>query len=387
MFSYVKKTYIISLCFPLLLASNSIFAQGDSLVWSDEFEGSEVKMDNWSFQIGDGTSEGIPGWGNNELEYYRAENATVDNGYLIITAKKENYGGKNYTSARLRTIHKADFLYGKFEARMKLPRGQGMWTAFWMLSTDQVYGGWAASGEIDIMEAINIPTEVRGTIHYGGEWPENVESGAGYTDGDTDFSEDFHIYTFEWRPTVLKWYVDGNHFSTKTSWWSSGGDYPAPFDKSFHLIVNLAVGGNWPGAPNETTEFPQYLFVDWIRVYELEDETGIKRSDNLKVFHNCFVLKQNYPNPFNPTTNIEFELPKASNVTLKIFTILGEEVATLVSDKLSSGSYSYLWNAGDLASGVYLYRLSIGSPSPKSGHFAAEEAEGFVQTRKLILLK
>jgi len=372
MYSYIKRTYIISLCFPLLLAGNVIFAQGDSLVWSDEFEGSEVNMDNWSFQIGDGTSEGIPGWGNNELEYYRAENATVDSGYLIITAKKENYGGKNYTSARLRTIHKADFLYGKFKARIKLPRGQGMWPAFWMLPTDQFYGGWAASGEIDIMEAVNIPTEIHGTIHYGGEWPENVKSGAGYTGGGTDFSEDFHIYTFEWRPTELKWYVDGNLFSTKTSWWSSGGDYPAPFDKPFHLIVNLAVGGNWPGAPDESTEFPQSLFIDWIRVYQLEDTTGIENSDDLKVLSNRFVLDQNYPNPYNSRTIISYQLKTKSAVTLTIYNLAGREVKKLINAQQNAGKHSVSFDATNFASGIYFYKLKAGS---------------FEQSRKMILLR
>lgn len=366
MFSYIKKRYIISLCFPLLLVGNLIFAQGDSLVWSDEFEGSEVNMDNWSFQIGDGTSEGIPGWGNNELEYYRAENATVDSGYLIITAKEENYGGKNYTSARLRTINKADFLYGKFEARIKLPRGQGMWPAFWMLPTDQFYGGWAASGEIDIMEAVNIPTEIHGTIHFGGEWPANVSSGAVYTDGGTDFSEDFHIYTFEWKPTELKWYVDGNLFSTKTSWWSSGGDYPAPFDKQFHLIVNLAVGGNWPGAPDESTEFPQHLFVDWIRVYQIQ--SGIEYSDVL----NRFILDQNYPNPFNSSTIISYQLKTKSDVILTIYDLTGREVKTLINKQQKAGKHSVSFDATSFESGVYLYKF---------------KADSFEQTRKMILLR
>ncbi len=372
MFSYIKKRYIISLCFPLLLVGNLIFAQGDSLVWADEFEGSEVDTNNWSFQIGDGTSEGIPGWGNNELEYYRAENATVDSGYLIITAKEENYGGKNYTSARLRTINKADFLYGKFEARIKLPRGQGMWPAFWMLPTDQAYGGWAASGEIDIMEAVNIPTEIHGTIHFGGEWPANVSSGAVYTDGGTDFSENFHIYTFEWKPDTLKWYVDSILFSIKPKnlWWSSGDtSSTAPFDKQFHLIVNLAVGGNWPGAPDESTEFPQHLFVDWIRVYEFEDTaSGIKY---LRV-PNRFVLDQNYPNPFNSSTIIPYQLKTKSDVILTVYDPTGREVKTLINTQQNAGKHSVSFDATCFGSGIYLYKL---------------KADSFEHSRKMILLR
>jgi len=369
MIIYIKKRYVISLCFTLLLVGNLVFAQDYTLVWSDEFEGSEVDTNNWSFQIGDGTSEGIPGWGNNELEYYRAENATVDSGYLIITAKEESYGGKNYTSARLRTIHKGDFLYGKFEARIKLPTGQGMWPAFWMLPTEQFYGGWAASGEIDIMEAVNIPTTIYGTIDFGDEWPGNVSSGAVYTDGDTDFSEDFHIYTFEWKPDTLKWYVDGNLFTTKISWWSSGGSFPAPFDTTFHLIVNLAVGGNWPGPPNDSTEFPQSLFVDWIRVYEFEDTvSGIKC---LRV-PDRFILDQNDPNPFNSSTVITYQLKTKSDVILTIYDLTGREVKTLINTHQETGKHSVSFDASCFESGIYLYKLKAGS---------------FEQSRKMILLR
>jgi len=236
------------------------------LVWSDEFDGTSLNMNNWSYQImGDG--------GNNEWQYYtsRPQNSWVANGALTIQALKEDYvvGGQtyHYTSARLRTANKQDFLYGKFEARIKLPKGQGIWPAFWMMPTDSVYGGWAASGEIDIMESINQAGTIYGTLHFGGQWPNNTSDGCLFSNG-TDFSQTFHVYTIEWESTVFRWYVDGQLYCTKTSWWSSAAAYPAPFDQFFHFILNVAVGGNWPGYPDATTTFPQQMQIDYIRVYQ-----------------------------------------------------------------------------------------------------------------------
>lgn len=238
------------------------------LVWSDEFEGSSLNTLNWSYDIGNGNG----GWGNNELEYYRSENVSVSGGYLTIEAREESYSGYDYTSGKIHTRNKQEFLYGKMEARMKLPTGQGIWPAFWMMPAESVYGGWALSGEIDIMEMINQATTVYGTLHFGGGWPDNRSTGGSYAPGGVDFSDDFHVYTLEWEPDVMRWYVDGVLFSTKTSsqWWSDAApsNPRAPFDQPFYFIFNLAVGGNWPGYPDETTVFPQQYTIDWIRVYQ-----------------------------------------------------------------------------------------------------------------------
>ncbi len=242
-------------------------AQGQgALVWSDEFDGTSLDTSNWEYMIGAG------GWGNNELQYYtsRQENVSVSGGYLHIVARQESYGGADYTSARIRSINKRDFLYGRMEARIKLPSTTGIWPAFWMMPTDSVYGGWAASGEIDIMESTNIATTVHGTIHYGGNWPNNVNSGGSHSDG-TDYSQDFHVYTLEWEQDVMRWYVDGIHYNTETSstWYSDNapGNSRAPFDQYFHFLLNVAVGGNWPGYPDGSSVFPQEMSVDWVRVY------------------------------------------------------------------------------------------------------------------------
>ncbi|MEM6641282.1 MAG: family 16 glycosylhydrolase, partial [Pseudomonadota bacterium] len=239
------------------------------LVWSDEFDGDAVDTTKWEFQLGDGSQFGIPGWGNNEKQWYTSNNATVADGVLTITAREEQAGNKNYTSSRLRTLNRGDWTYGRFEMRAKLPEGQGLWPAFWMLSSyPQVYGIWAASGEIDIMESIGSdPDRIFGTIHYGGSFPDNVFSSRA-TRLEAGTFDEWHTYAVEWRAGDMRWYLDGELYGIQTSWFSTGGPYPAPFDINFHLLLNLAVGGNLPGDPDATTVFPQTLQVDYVRVYQ-----------------------------------------------------------------------------------------------------------------------
>ncbi len=240
------------------------------LVWSDEFAGTEVDTTKWSFQRGDGTEVGLPsGWGNNELQWYTDQNAVVADGFLTITAREETVEpGFSYTSARLRSLGKGDWTYGRMEMRAKMPLGKGLWPAFWMLPTDWEYGGWAASGEIDIVEYLgNDPEEILGTIHYGGEFPSNTFSTTRYRSPE-GFDEDFHVFAIEWEEGEIRWYVDDVHYATRTSWFSSAAPFPAPFDKNFHLLLNMAVGGNLPGSPDSSTQFPQELVVDYVRVFQ-----------------------------------------------------------------------------------------------------------------------
>lgn len=247
-------------------------AAGWNLVWSDEFDGTTVDQSKWEAQIGNGCPS-LCGWGNNELQFYRSENATVSGGMLTIEAKQESFGGQNYTSARLRTRNLGDWLYGRIETRAKMPVGQGLWPAFWMLPTDEIYGGWAASGEIDIVEYLgHQPSKVFGTIHHGGEWPDNISSTQSLTLPSGDFNSTFHTFALEWEPTEMRWYVDDQLYATQTFWVSNGQPYPAPFDERFHLLLNLAVGGNFPGNPDGTTVFPQQMVVDYVRVYEAEGD-------------------------------------------------------------------------------------------------------------------
>ena len=261
------------------------------LVWSDEFNGTSVDSTKWSYDIGNGSG----GWGNNELQYYtsRATNVYVAGGFLNIVARKEvpQYSGFDYTSAKLKTAGKFSKTYGRFEFRARVPQGKGYWPALWMMPQGSVYGGWAASGEIDVFENKGrLPTKVSGAIHYGGSWPNNTYSYAEYTFPNGGVATDFHVYMLEWNSNSLKWYVDGVLYQTRTSWYSTAAAYPAPFDQSFYLIMNLAVGGNFDGNPDGTTVFPGLMQVDYARVYDFvatipDVPTGLTASPgNAKVF-------------------------------------------------------------------------------------------------------
>ncbi len=253
---------------PLMPSPAPVQGGSYALVWEDNFDGTTLDSTKWTPMIGNGCPN-LCGWGNNELQYYRAENATVGGGLLTITARQQFFGGNQYTSARLRSLNKADFTYGRFEMSAKLPAGQGFWPAFWLLPSDSVYGTWAASGEIDVMEAVGQnESRVLGTIHYGGTYPNNTFSGGNYTLPNGNLTDSFHTYAMEWEPNVMRWYIDGVLYSTKTTWWSSGGSYPAPFNERFHMLLNLAVGGDLPGSPNQSTPFPSTYEIDYVRVYQ-----------------------------------------------------------------------------------------------------------------------
>ncbi|MCA1054055.1 carbohydrate binding domain-containing protein [Rossellomorea aquimaris] len=260
-----------------------------SLVWSDEFINNVVDPEKWTYDIGnwivDEEGNGIsPGWGNNELEYYTdsSKNSFIRDGKLVIKAKKERraitdqYGSYNYSSAKLKTKGLFSKKYGKFEARMKLPEGQGLWPAFWMMPEDSVYGNWPTSGEIDIMENAGRDTgTIGGTVHYGEEYPNNTYTGAEYHFPEGQDTTGFHTYGIEWEPGEIRWYVDGELYQTLNDWFTKGTNqadkyaFPAPFDQEFYIILNLAVGGWYGGDPDRTTPFPGEMEVDYVRVYEL----------------------------------------------------------------------------------------------------------------------
>ncbi|MDB6017150.1 MAG: hypothetical protein JWR19_1639 [Pedosphaera sp.] len=252
------------------LGSNTAHGAGP-LVWSDEFDGSVIDASHWTYDIGNGPP--YPGWGNNELEYYtsRPENAYVSNGMLHVVARQEAYGGQNYTSAKMKTSGLFSKKYGRVEFRAKLPQGQGYWPAVWMMPQSSVYGAWASSGEIDILENRgSAPTSVLGTLHFGGVWPNQAQShGPSFTFPPGDSVTNFHTYVLEWTTNSIQWIIDDQVYETQTSWWSAGGVYPAPFDQPFYIIVNLAVGGDFGGNPDGTTVFPGEMQIDYIRVYDV----------------------------------------------------------------------------------------------------------------------
>ena len=199
---------------------------GWKLVWNDEFSSKELDPAKWAFDSGNSLAAGkdlIPGWGNNELEFYtsRPQNVFVSDGMLHLRAIKENYKNCKYTSGRIKTRDKFSKKYGRFEFRAKLPTGKGMWPAIWLLPEKEEYGGWAASGEIDLLEARGQePEKVLGTLHYGSHWPANVHTGKDYIYPDHGTIADFHVYALEWEPGEIRWYVDDHLYQTQNFWWS-----------------------------------------------------------------------------------------------------------------------------------------------------------------------
>ncbi|WP_020537539.1 glycoside hydrolase family 16 protein [Lewinella cohaerens] len=241
------------------------------LIWNDEFDGTEIDDSKWSYDLGDGCDLGICGWGNNELEYYtdRPENAYLENGNLVIKARKESpiyLNQYQYTSSRLVTKNKGDFRYGRVDVKARLPIGQGLWPAIWMLPTDEAYGGWPRSGEIDLMENIGSePDRIFGTIHYGHDYWRYTTEGITKESG-PNFTEDFHVYTLLWNEDCIMMMVDGEKFAGP---YSRSTTLPTtwPFDQNFHILLNVAVGGNLPGNPTPATQFPQTMEVDYVRVF------------------------------------------------------------------------------------------------------------------------
>jgi beta-glucanase (GH16 family) len=249
-------------------------------VWSDEFDATELDTAKWYAMTGTGPGEGYPEyWGNDEKQFYRAENAAVRDGHLVIQINREEYGGMGYTSARLTTAGLYAFTYGRVEARMKLPSGaDGLWPAFWLLPDGKpdewIYGTWAASGEIDIMEnRSRQPGEVGGAAHFGGMWPANTSHSGSYAFPGGGRADGWHIYTLEWFPHRMIWYVDGEPYLWLNDWYTivNGGEHgpPEPFDRPFCIIVNGTVGGNFDGGREPSEDFTNAeILVDWVRVYQ-----------------------------------------------------------------------------------------------------------------------
>lgn len=340
-----------------LFLSVSCQAQTWNLVWSDEFDSAGIKPSNWIYDLGGN------GWGNGELEYYtnRSVNAVVDNGSLLIIARKENYSSNSYTSARLKTQGLRNFTYGRVEARIKLPVGQGIWPAFWMLGSNITQAGWPACGEIDIMEHISNVPLVYGTIH----WDNNGHAQYG---GNTSCDvRQYHMYAITWNANSIIWTVDG------IAYWvanianniNSTDEFHAPF----FIIMNLAVGGQWPGYPDSTTAFPDTMFVDYVRVYQVAAE-GV--NDGGTMAPGSSALLENYPNPFNPATEVQYQVAAGSMVRLTVYDLFGREVADLVHERKAAGTYTAQFDASGLASGTYVCRLVAGNS---------------IQSRRMVLLR
>lgn len=260
--------------------------EGYELVWQDEFDGDSLDLTKWSYQLGDGGEYGNVGWGNNESQWYTnsSENVFVEDGHLTIKAIKDTNAEHTFTSGRIRTITDDNEVlfattYGRVEARIMMEGGSGIWPAFWMLPVDpSIYGTWAASGEIDIMEAKGrLPEQVAGTAHFGKQWPDNVYKSMEYFFKDEENIRGYHTYAVEWTPSEMKWFVDDHCYFSIKDWYSrnnqNAANYtkPAPFDVPFYILLNVAVGGNFdPDAVLNDNSFPAAMNVDYVRVYHRE---------------------------------------------------------------------------------------------------------------------
>ncbi len=278
----MKKIALIIFSF---FASISTHAQWD-LIWQDEFDGSSLDTTKWKVDVGGN------GWGNNESQYYTAQgNLNIQNSLLTITAKAEQFGNNQYTSAKIKTEGKFNVRFGKIETRMKCPMGQGLWPAFWMLGSNHSTIGWPKCGEIDVIEHINSETKVHGTAHW-----DNV--GHIYWGGiiNNDPTQ-FHNYSIIWDSTKIQWFMDDQiYYQLNTL---NGVNGTEEFQNSFYLILNLAVGGNWPGYPNANTIFPAEMLVDYIKVYQPSNANSIadnnKSSDLFTIIQNDrIILKLNF---------------------------------------------------------------------------------------------
>lgn len=291
------------LCLPALLIALPAPAQDMRLAWSDEFDQPAIDPAKWSFDVD------CWGGGNDERQCYTdsQQNARIVDGRLVITALRQRATGpalpsthpekaadpdakatRSFTSARLTTRGKAAWRYGRIEVRVRLPQGQGTWPAIWMLPEGNTYGGWAASGEIDILEAVNLgvpcaicpggkENTILGTLHFGGVWPKNAHKGD--ETPAPEALEGFHTYSIDWEPDRMVWRIDGRTFAERTvgDWWSAGSASPgAPFDQPFHLIVNLAIGGKLAETRGiggvSARDFPKRLEIDWVRVWQKVDD-------------------------------------------------------------------------------------------------------------------
>ena len=312
----------------VLMIAHSASAQSYTLRWADEFDGAAGSVPDqakWNYDVGGN------GWGNNELETYtrRSDNAFLDgDGHLVIKLLKESFTGqdgirRDYTSARLLTKDKFSQRYGRIEARIKVPFGQGVWPAFWMLGANIGEVGWPTCGEIDIMENIGRePAVIHGSLHGPGYSGGSPLTGIYALPAGQKFADDFHIFAVEWEPAAIRFYVDGNLYQTKTPADAAGKRWV--FDHPFFIILNVAVGGNFPGNPDETTTFPQTMTVDYVRVYT--DSRYAPKINNVTAERkNLVVSGENFDDESLILMNGDFQKTLRDDVASGV--LIGKKVA------------------------------------------------------------
>jgi beta-glucanase (GH16 family) len=333
-FSFMAALSLICSSAPVMNVSAS---DTYNLVWSDEFSGNSLNKSNWVCETGTGSG----GWGNNELEYYtdRTDNVRVEDGNLIIEAKKESYNGMNYTSGRIKTQGLQQFTYGKIEAKIKLPAGQGIWPACWMLGANMPEVSWPKCGEIDIMEHVNNVAGINGTIH----WDTNGYAYYGGVSSSIDVTQ-YHVYSVEWNKESIKWFIDGEQYWESNIKDSINGT--DEFHKPFFILLNLAVGGNWPGSPDASTQFPAQMCVDYVRVYQQDGDGGSTSDDENLSSTTWYLSDQNMQTTKSTVTGWQ--------PTKKISTTPNYWTSDAINGTYSGGNWNFtLWtNSPSKASNV-----------------------------------
>ena len=327
----------VILLFLFFIYQSNLKAQQWNLVWADEFSSSQINTTNWTYDLGG------DGWGNNELQNYTNsnDNSTISNDNLLIIAKQQQINGNAYTSARLKTQGLQSWRYGKIEARIKLPMQKGLWPAFWMIGNNITSIGWPKCGEIDIMEHVNTENKVHGTIHwdnnghnyYGGQTPANIEG-------------QYHIYSIEWNPDSIKWLMNG------IKYWSANIanniNNTEEFQNPFFIILNVAVGGNWPGSTDNTTVLPDTMFVDYVRVYQQFNNLNEKT-----ILNNNFSVS---PNPVQSVLNIT-----SLNATIEYVSITNISGQEILSRKFTPNNKTESIDISHLTKGIYFAKVFDGT--------------------------
>jgi beta-glucanase (GH16 family) len=388
LFPKFSRRIVASLVLGALVASSLSARAAWQLVWSDEFDGSSIASTNWVFETGNNN-----GWGNQEREYYtsRATNAYVANGVLHIVAQQESYGGFPFTSARMKSQNLFSKKYGRIEFRAKLPQGLGYWPALWMLGTNISSVGWPACGEIDVMENKgSSSTQVGGTIHYADVNNNDVYQAKSFTlPTPGDSVTNFHTYAIQWTSNSIVWQVDGQTAQTWTSWGAASGTYayPAPFNKPFFLIMNVAVGGQYLGSPSDSTiiantVFPGEMQVDYVRVYDdlpavtpPDAPTGLNASPgNAKVYLSWDASSSS-------ATGYKV---KRSTVSGNSYTILASPTTNSYTDTSAANCSTYFYvvsatnsfgestNSTEQSAALGAFAVAVNSGGGAAGQFSAD---------------
>jgi beta-glucanase (GH16 family) len=351
---------ILKVCISMavvLLPTAFIEAQplnGWSLIWSDEFNGTSLDRTKWQLEMNEGD--------HGESAYTeRTQNLYVADGCLVLQAQKEKYSGEQYTSTQVSSRNMGHWKYGRFDIRAKLPYGQGMWPAIWMMPNNPAYGGWPRSGEIDIMENLGNNTRLfYSTLHHS--ITNEMLQGTYTTPVGQSLSDTFHVYTMIWDTGSFAFYIDSvhNYYNTKT-WSPSNVAYPKPFDQTFFMMFDLAVGGSWGGLPDSTTVFPQKMLVDWIRVYKRDNSTGIEpRAENTLFGKPPVKISGKW---------IEMDLKAGVPVNLRLHDMAGREVARM--DYTRNTGVNRVLVPATLSRGFYVWKL-VTDGKASSGRFVVD---------------